>query len=189
MKVGILAVQGNFEAHACVMRALGVAYHLVNHPKQLSGIQGLILPGGESTTMLKFLLENQFLEAIQEFALAGRCLFGTCAGAILLAKKVLNPEQVSLNLMDIIIERNAYGRQLDSQIVKGDFLGQRANLDMVFIRAPRIVNIGPGVAVFASYQQEPVGVSEQNWLLTTFHPELTASTAIHQLFISKCRLI
>jgi pyridoxal 5'-phosphate synthase pdxT subunit len=186
MKVGILSVQGNYEAHARVLERLGVSFCFVKQPQHLTGLTGLILPGGESTTMLHFLQNDNFLEAIQEFALAGRCLFGTCAGAILLAKEVSKPEQTSLKLVDIAIERNAYGRQLNSQIVRGNFLDQEDNLEMVFIRAPRIIKVGASVEVFATYQGNPVGVIQQNWMLTTFHPEMTSDLSVHNLFLAKC---
>lgn len=188
MRVGILAVQGDFEAHGNVIKRLGYPFIYVTHPKHLSGIQGLILPGGESTTMLQFLLEDGFLEALQAFAKAKRALFGTCAGAILLAREVINPSQPSLNLLDVTIERNAYGRQLSSHIGLGDYLDKKNHLSMAFIRAPRIKKMGPDVKIFATYRGEPVGVMQDHFLMTTFHPELSEDTTIHQLFIDHCAL-
>jgi 5'-phosphate synthase pdxT subunit len=185
MNIGIFAVQGDFEAHATMLQRLSVPYTFVTKPSQLRSIDGLILPGGESTTMLKFLTEENFLEPIQDFAKTN-CLLGTCAGAILLANKVMNPSQYSLALIDVLIERNAYGRQLASHIVWGDFGSQK--IEMVFIRAPRILEIGPEVEVFATYEGEPVGVSQGNFMLTTFHPELTENPQVHQHFISQCKL-
>lgn len=186
MKVGILAVQGDFEAHAKTLGRMGIRSIYVTHPKHLSGTKGLILPGGESTTMLKFLAEDNFLEAIHAYAMEDRGLFGTCAGAILLAKKVLNPSQLSLNLIDATLERNAYGRQLSSHIGIGDYFDHKNNLEMVFIRAPRITHMGKNVLVFAQYQNMPVGIIENRIMLTTFHPELTQDTTVHKLFIDKC---
>jgi 5'-phosphate synthase pdxT subunit len=186
MRIGILALQGDFEAHSKMLQRMGISFIFVTHPKHLSGLRGLILPGGESTTLLKFLEEDDFFSALKQFAEAGRCLFGTCAGAILLAKKVIKPSQHSLKLVDVTIERNAYGRQLASHIGVGNYLHKKQNLEMVFIRAPRILQLGPSVNIFATYQDQPVGVIEDRVMLTTFHPELTSNTAIHQLFIEKC---
>lgn len=184
MKVGILALQGGYIAHQQVLNQLNVDAIFVRKVQDLRGLSGLILPGGESTTILKFLMENDFLQSIVSFALAGNFLFGTCAGAILLAKEVLSPSQSSLQLVDITIQRNAYGSQLASHIGKGQYVGVDNTIDMVFIRAPRILRVGPQAHIFATYQGEPVGVQEGTCMLTTFHPELTCNTAIHEQFIA-----
>jgi 5'-phosphate synthase pdxT subunit len=184
MTIGILAVQGNYEAHARVLTHLNVAYQYIYKPDQLDQVQGLILPGGESTTMLHFLEKDGFLEAIQHFAKSDRPILGTCAGAILLAKEVSNPTQSSLQLVDVSIARNAYGRQVASCITYGEFQNVSEPLEMVFIRAPKITRVGPNVTVFATYQGDPVGVSEGQCYLTTFHPELSADNfLIHRLFL------
>lgn len=185
MRLGVLALQGGFDAHAERLKRLGVPWVFVTHAQQLNDVHGLILPGGESSTMLTLLEAGDFFPALIQFA-AERVLFGTCAGAILLAKKVLNPAQPSLGLINITVERNAYGRQLASHIGRGDYRGGKENFEMVFIRAPRILKLGSEVTVFASYANQPVGVIEKRCMLTTFHPELTADSAIHQLFIEKC---
>ncbi|MBA2654298.1 MAG: pyridoxal 5'-phosphate synthase glutaminase subunit PdxT [Gammaproteobacteria bacterium] len=185
LRVGILSVQGDFEAHADVLERLNVASVFVTHPKHLSGIQGLILPGGESTAMLKFLLEEGFIEAIKEFALAGRCLYGTCAGAILLADEVVNPSQQSLHLIDATVERNAFGRQIASRISEGICFDKP--MEMVFIRAPRIVRLGKKATAFAYYEGQPVGVTQDRYMMTTFHPELTQDVSVHELFVELCR--
>lgn len=187
MKVGILALQGDYEAHAKVLDKLNIAYTFVRHPKHLATITGLILPGGESTTLLHLLKEDNFLEAIRDFA-DNNYLFGTCAGAILLAKEVTQSAQPSLGLIDVAVERNAYGRQLDSQIVEGSLFLDESNpvsIEMVFIRAPKITRVGSAVQVFATYQDQPVGVHNDRCMLTTFHPELTSSTLIHEYFITR----
>lgn len=187
MKIGILALQGDFQAHANVLQRLNVPFLYVYHPRDLVGLQGLILPGGESPAMLKFLLEDNFLLAIRAFAKEGGFLFGTCAGAILLAEEVINPVQTSLKLVDITIERNAFGRQLASHVGRGDYYDQANYLEMIFIRAPHICRVGEEVLVFAKYQGWPVGVLQNQCMLTTFHPELTKDNTVHQMFIDQLR--
>ncbi len=187
MRIGILSVQGNDDSHRQVLASLGVTAVNVTLPRHLSGLSGLIIPGGESTVMLKFLSEGNFFNAIKEFAENGGCLFGTCAGAILLAKDVKNPEQQSLGLINITIERNAFGRQLASKIVVGKYQN-REDLAMVFIRAPKIVRVGENVRVFASWENQPVGVMQGRHMLTTFHPELSNNPAIHRFFVEQCYL-
>lgn len=186
MRVGVLALQGGYQAHVTVLERLNIPSVLVTHPQHLTGLQGLILPGGESTTMLKLLVEEGLFSAIQEFAKAGRCLFGTCAGAILLANQVLNPYQPSLGLIDVCIERNAYGRQIASRIEWGYFLDQQEPLEMVFIRAPKLTTFSHNTTVFATSCNQPVGVMTNRIMLTTFHPELTVDNRIHSLFLSLC---
>lgn len=188
MKLGILALQGDYEAHARALAALHVEYSYITYPEQLNSIQGLIIPGGESTVLLNLLEQNNFFEELSRFTANRRIIFGTCAGTILLARKVTNPSQFSLNFIDINIERNAYGRQLSSHIGQGQYLlgnEEESKIDMFFIRAPKITQIGPNVEVFATYQGEPVGVSNDCCMVTTFHPELSKSLLIHQLFILK----
>jgi 5'-phosphate synthase pdxT subunit len=186
MKIGILALQGDFAAHGKMLESLGVPYSLVTEPTQLKDIDGLILPGGESTTMLKFLTEDDFLEKIQEFARKKGHVFGTCAGAILLANEGTDPAQTSLGLVDIAIERNAYGRQLGSHIGVGRLqIEQEQDFNMVFIRAPKITRIGESCRIFATYQGLPVGVLSDRVMLTTFHPELSQDSAVHRFFISQ----
>lgn len=184
--VGILAVQGDFAMHAKMLDRIGVPWKLVKHSGDLSGLSGLIMPGGESTTMLKFFESEGFGGAIKDFAAAGRPIFGTCAGTILLAKEVLNPPQDHLGLLDITVERNAYGRQVDSSMKPGD-CGQVANhpVEMVFIRAPIIRRVGKEVRVLGQADGLPVLVEQGNVLAATFHPELTQDETIHRYFLAK----
>jgi 5'-phosphate synthase pdxT subunit len=181
-KIGILAIQGDYAAHAAVLERLGVAHSFVLRARDLDSLDGVILPGGESTTMLKFLAEEGLDRALVDFANAGRGIFGTCAGTILLAREVKNPPQRSLNLLDAVVLRNAYGRQLASQIRREPCSLSDEPLEMVFIRAPIIESVGPAVEVLASSAGQPVLVRQAAILAATFHPELTASTAVHELF-------
>jgi 5'-phosphate synthase pdxT subunit len=184
--IGILAVQGDFELHARMLERLGAAWKLVKRSQDLADVGGLIMPGGESTTMLKF-FENEGLgPAVKEFAAQGKPVFGTCAGAILLAKEVSNPPQESLALLDIAIERNAYGRQIDSAVRRGQCpaLADRP-VEMVFIRAPIIRRVGAGVRVLGTCDGLPVLVEQGNILAGTFHPELTDDETIHRYFLSR----
>ena len=184
--IGILAVQGDFEKHAQMLDRMGAAWKLVKHASDLEGIGGLILPGGESTTMLKFFNEEGLGPAVLEFAARGKPIFGTCAGAILLAKEVSNPPQESLRLLDIGIERNAYGRQIDSSVRKGDCPELSDHpVEMVFIRAPIIRRLGAGVRVVGTSDGLPVLVEQGNILAATFHPELTQDETIHRHFLGK----
>jgi 5'-phosphate synthase pdxT subunit len=143
----------------------------------------LIIPGGESTTMLKVMREEQMIDPIRDFARAGKAIFGTCAGAIMLANEVRNPQQQSLGLMDISVERNSYGRQLDSFVREIETALGDEPMEAVFIRAPRITGIGPGVEVLSTIEGEPVMVRQNNLLAATFHPELTSDNRVHDLFI------
>ena len=183
MKVGILAVQGDSEAHAAVLEGLGAPYVYVRSPADLEGADALILPGGESTTQLKFLAEEGLEKAIRSLAARGGVLFGTCAGAILLAREVRNPSQPSLGLADIVVARNAYGRQVASEVRSGSSRLKEASLEMVFIRAPIIERVGAGVEVLAESEGRPVLVREGNVLVATFHPELTSDTTVHEYFL------
>jgi 5'-phosphate synthase pdxT subunit len=182
LTIGVLALQGAFEAHARTLQSLGVIAKLIRKPEELKGLDGLIIPGGESTTFLKFLERDGFLNALQSFVDATPT-FGTCAGAILLAQEVHNPSQKSLAVLDIMVERNAYGRQIDSRISTAPTSIPGGPLEMVFIRAPRITRTGPMVETLASRDGYPVLVREGHLLAATFHPELSADTRVHQLFM------
>lgn len=183
MKIGILAVQGDFEAHSAMLEQLGAQTTPVRTPADLEGCEGLILPGGESTTQLKFLQEEGLADKIVRFAESGGAIFGTCAGAILLAKDVKHPEQDSLNLLDMTVVRNAYGRQIDSDVVSGPTTLKNEPLEMVFIRGPVIERTGPGVKVLAEYEGKPALVQRENIMAATFHPELTDDTTVHEYFL------
>jgi 5'-phosphate synthase pdxT subunit len=183
MKTGILAVQGDFEAHAAALARIGVESVFVRTPADLAGVDAVILPGGESTTQWKFLVEESLDKSLREFAARGGAIFGTCAGAILLAKQVSHPEQASLALADISVVRNAYGRQLASEVRNEMTALSPEPLEMVFIRAPIIERIGPGVEVLAVSQGHPVLVRQGRILIATFHPELTSQTAVHEYFL------
>ena len=194
--VGILAVQGDFALHGRMLDRLGAPWRLVKHAADLAGVGALILPGGESTTILKFFEGEGLGPAILSFAGQGRPIFGTCAGTILLAKEVLNPPQAHLGLIDITVERNAYGRQIDSAVRRGtlEVAGSPAavvpNLsarvvEMVFIRAPIIRRVGDGVRVLGRADGLPVLVEQGNILAATFHPELTEDETVHRYFVGK----
>ncbi len=187
MKIGILAVQGDFEAHARALARLGVQPTLVKTPAELEGLCGLVLPGGESTTHLKFLEEEGLFQAIQDFAKRGGAFFGTCAGAILLAEQVKNPEQHSLGLAEIVVLRNGYGRQLASEVRLGRSKLKSDPLEMVFIRAPIIEKVGRGVEVLAECDGQPVLIQQGRVLASTFHPELTDDPTVHQHFLKLVR--
>ncbi|MFQ5817946.1 MAG: pyridoxal 5'-phosphate synthase glutaminase subunit PdxT [Terriglobia bacterium] len=187
MKVGVLALQGDFEAHARVLERGGVDWRYVRRPDELAGLDALILPGGESTTQLKFFEEEGFAGVIRRMHAEGKALFGTCAGAILLAAEVTAPRQPVLGLVDITIERNAYGRQLASAVRQGRSVLKDAPLEMVFIRAPVIRRVGAGVKVLGECEGVPVAVEQGTCLLTTFHPELTSDTTFHDHFLSRVR--
>ncbi len=184
--IGVLAIQGDFAMHAKMLERIGAPYKLVKHASELSEVGGLIMPGGESTTMLKFFSKEGMGEAIKQFVTEGKPVFGTCAGAILLAKEVLNPTQERLALLDISIERNAYGRQVDSSVRQGDCpeLSPRP-VEMVFIRAPIIRRVGEGVRVLGRCDGLAVLVEQDNILAATFHPELTEDETVHRYFINK----
>lgn len=185
--VGILAVQGDYEAHGKMLERLGVEHRFVVRPSELEGLDGLILPGGESSTMLKFLDQEGLREAVVSFAKQGGAVFGTCAGAILLAKEVKNPAQESLGLADLTVVRNAYGRQLSSHVTEVQSKLRDTPLEMVFIRAPIIERAGSRAEVLAEYQGRPVLVREGRVLAATFHPELTEDTTVHETFLKIMR--
>lgn len=182
MKIGVLAIQGDYEAHKARLEQLGAEVTLVRKPEQLDGLDGIVIPGGESSTFLNFLTERGFLEKLRDFV-STKPTFGTCAGAILLATNVENPPQASLNALDIRIRRNAYGRQIDSSIREArTTLGDKP-LEMVFIRAPRIVSTGQQVEVLATENGDPVLVRQGKIMAATFHPELSEDTRVHQEFL------
>jgi len=189
-RVGVLALQGDFDAHAKAAARAGADVVEVRCAADLEGLDGLILPGGESTTMLKLLGEENLMEPLREFG-RRRPIFGTCAGAILLANEVSSPVQESLGLIDIGVERNAYGRQIDSRVSsvtpEPDFQSRTAPGDMeaVFIRAPIIRRVGNGARVLARYHGDPVLVEEGRHLVATFHPELSKDPRVHELFLQK----
>lgn|SRR5271166_5358141 len=183
-KVGVLALQGDFEAHKNALERAGAEAIEVRSAEDLRNIDGLIIPGGESSTMMKLLDEEKLLQPIAGFG-QSKPIFGTCAGAILLASDVSNPVQKSLGLMDISVQRNAYGRQLDSRIARLHPVGFDRDLEAVFIRAPIIRRTGPDAKVLAKYQDDPVLVEQGRHLAATFHPELTADPRIHLMFLRK----
>ena len=192
MKIGVLALQGDFDAHRRRLEELGAEVVLVRKPEQLDEIDGLVIPGGESGTFLKLLGEAGF-EKLRHFVRA-KPTFGTCAGAILLASEVENPAQAGLGALNIRIRRNAYGRQIDSSIREGKFLAELKHhlntagpdgspLEMVFIRAPKIVQLGEGVEVLATEGDDPVAVRQGKAMAATFHPELSEDPRVHKAFL------
>jgi 5'-phosphate synthase pdxT subunit len=182
--IGILALQGDFEAHKRALEGAGADVIEVRTKQDLGKIDGLVIPGGESTTMLKLLKEENLFEPVRNFG-AAKPVFGTCAGTILLASDVLHPQQEALGLMDMTVERNAYGRQIDSRIAKLD-LGSKP-LEAVFIRAPIIRRTGSAVQVLLKYMDAPVLVEQGRHMAATFHPELTHDYRIHERFVEKVR--
>ena len=183
MKIGILAVQGDFEAHAAMLAEMGVETVEVRTVSDLEGCDGLILPGGESTTQLQFLQEEGLFDVVKQFAADGGAIFGTCAGAILLATEVKHPAQSSLGLLDMTVLRNAYGRQLASDVFFAASKLKDRPLEMVFIRAPIMDRVGPSVEVLAEYAGKPVLVRSGNIMAATFHPELTQDNTVHKSFL------
>ena len=180
--VGVLALQGDFAAHAAALRSLGAEVREVRRTRELDGLAGLVLPGGESTTLLKLMEDEPWPSFLRRFHRDGGALLGTCAGAILLAREV-RPAQASLGLLDAVIERNAYGRQVDSFVTRLAAPALGGAVDGVFIRAPRFVACGPEVEVLARLGDEPVAVRQGRILAATFHPELTGSAALHRAFL------
>lgn len=190
MKVGILALQGDFSAHAQALTARGVSTVEVRRPEHLSDLSGLVLPGGESTTMLKLMESGGLRQEIVAKATSGLPMFATCAGVILIAREVVSPRQDSLGILDVSVERNAYGRQLDSTVVNiapvlPSDLGVES-LEGVFIRAPRIIRTGDGVKVLARRGNDAVLVQQHNILAATFHPELSQGSPVVSLFLQFC---
>jgi 5'-phosphate synthase pdxT subunit len=187
VKIGVLALQGAFREHIVTLEALGVATVAVRLPHQLEDCAGLVIPGGESTAIGKLMATYGFYDAITERSAAGMGVWGTCAGAILIAREVLDalPDQRTLGLMDISVRRNAYGRQVDSFEADLDVAGLREPFRGVFIRAPWIETVGEGVEVLARHDGRVVAVRQSDLLATTFHPELTGDTALHRLFVEQ----
>jgi 5'-phosphate synthase pdxT subunit len=189
-KVGVLALQGDFEAHGRALERLGAEPVFVRTAADLDGLDGLVIPGGESTTILKLLRAENLLEPLAAFG-RRHGIFGTCAGAILLAADVSHPGQESLGMLDIGVERNGYGRQIDSRVARltpeAEFAARThpGEMEAVFIRAPVIRRVGPQARVLARYQGDPVLVEQGPHLVATFHPELTADSRVHELFLSK----
>ncbi len=184
MKVGVLAIQGDFDAHRRRLEELGAEVVLVRKPEQLDQVEGLVIPGGESTTFLKFLRQDGFLDKLRDFVRV-KPTFGTCAGAILLAKEVSNPAQEGLGAIDIGIRRNAYGRQLESFIDETE--SKLGRIETVFIRAPRIERVGPAVEVLARDKEDPILVRQGKVMAATFHPELSSDSRVHAEFLKLCR--
>jgi 5'-phosphate synthase pdxT subunit len=188
--IGVLALQGDYEAHAKALSRAGAQPVYVRNATDLEGLDGLIIPGGESTTMLKLIHSENLMDPLRRFG-QQKPIFGTCAGAILLASEVSHPAQESLGLMDISVERNAYGRQIDSQVTRVnpepefEFRTQPGELEAVFIRAPIIRQVSPQARVLACYAGAPILVEQGRHLVATFHPELTADGRVHTLFLSK----
>jgi pyridoxal 5'-phosphate synthase pdxT subunit len=181
-QIGILALQGDFEAHRKAIERAGGRALEIRAAADLERVDGLIIPGGESTTMLKLLDAENLLGPVSSFG-SRKPIFGTCAGAILLASEVLHPKQPSLGLMDLTVERNAYGRQIDSRIARIELGGQP--LEAVFIRAPIIRRVGPGTRILATYGKTPVLVEQGRHMASTFHPELSPESRVHRHFIEK----
>jgi 5'-phosphate synthase pdxT subunit len=182
MNIGVLAIQGDYEAHGSRLQQLGAQVTLVRKPEQLDAIDAIVIPGGESSTFLNFLAERGFLDKLRDFVHT-KPAFGTCAGAILLATEVENPPQVSLGALDIRVRRNAYGRQKESSIHEATTRLGGKPLEMVFIRAPKIVAAGKDVEVLATEGGNPVLVRQGKVMAATFHPELSADTRVHQEFL------
>jgi 5'-phosphate synthase pdxT subunit len=182
-RIGVLALQGGFAAHAAAFRRIGVEPREVRRSAELAALDGLALPGGESTTLLNLMADEPWFDELRRFHARGGALLATCAGAILLAREVRSPAQPSLDLLDVVVERNAYGRQIDSfeALVRPVDPGEPP-LPAVFIRAPRFVELGPAVEVLARHEDEPVLVRQGRVLAATFHPELTADARVHRRF-------
>ncbi len=176
-------MQGDFAAHAAMLAGMGIETVEVRTREDLEGCDGLILPGGESTTQLQFLQEEGLYDAIKKFAAEDKAIFGTCAGAILLATEVKNPQQESLGLLDMTVLRNGYGRQVHSDVVSGPSTLKSEPMEMVFIRGPIFERVGPDVEVLAEYAGKPALVQKGQILAAAFHPELTNDTTVHQRFL------
>ncbi len=186
VEIGVLALQGDYVEHQRMLERLGRSSRQIRKASELEGLRALILPGGESTTMVKFMEEEELMEPLRDFYASGGTLYGTCAGTILLARAVSAPSQASLGLMDIDVERNGYGRQIDSHESPGACpeLGDEP-LPMVFIRAPLISRTGPEVRVLAEHRDQPVLVRQGRLLASTFHPELSNDLRVHRYFLDE----
>jgi 5'-phosphate synthase pdxT subunit len=188
LKIGVLALQGDFALHVQALARCGVEAVEVRKPEQLASVDGLVIPGGESTTLLKLMDEWHFVPALEKFHAAGKPMFGTCAGLILLAREVEHPRQFSLGLIDVDVERNAYGRQRESFETRGTAMldGTPTTIEMMFIRAPRIHRVGEGVEVLARQGDDPVMAQQGTVLVATFHPEVTGESGVHKYF---CQMV
>ena len=189
MKIGVLALQGDFALHAAALARQSVEAVEIRKPEQLDGVDGLIIPGGESTTLLKLMDAWGFVPALEKFHAGGKPIFGTCAGLILTAREVTNPAQFSLGFIDVGVERNAYGRQRESFATPGTATldGKPVPLEMVFIRAPRIRRVGESVQMLATHNGEAVMARQGTVLVATFHPELTDDPTVHAYFVRMVR--
>lgn len=181
MKIGVLALQGDFDAHRKRLEELGAEVILVKKPEQLDDIEGLVIPGGESSAFLKLLGEKGFQKL--SYFVHSKPTFGTCAGCIMLATQVENPDQQGLGALDIRVRRNAYGRQVDSTILNAETKLPGGALEMVYIRAPRIESAGKDVEVLAERDGHPVLVRQKKVMAATFHPELSEDRRVHQYFL------
>ncbi len=185
-KIGVLALQGAFREHRLALERLGVQVVEVRLPEHLEGLSGLIVPGGESTTMAKLMATYELDDASARFHADGGAVWGTCAGAIAVASEIVGyPEQPRLGLLDMVVERNAYGRQVasfETDLVVAGFAGP---FHAIFIRAPRIVSIGPQVELLAGYQGDPVAVRSGRCMATVFHPELSGDDRFHRYFVNE----
>lgn len=186
-RIAVLALQGGFAAHGRRLAEIGLDSFEARKPEELNDAAGLVLPGGESTTLWKFFESAPWEDAIRRFAASGRPVLGTCAGAIVLAREVTNPPQKGLGVLDVAVERNAYGRQVDSFVGEVDAPALGGKLPAVFIRAPKIRRVGDGVEVLATREGEPVLVRQGNVVAATFHPELTPDTKVHDLAFAALR--
>ena len=187
MTIGVLALQGDFEAHATALRDVGVDVCEVRRVHELDAIDGLVMPGGESTTLLKLMEHEPWFEALKAFHASERPIFATCAGAILVAREVLDQEQRSLGLLDATVRRNGFGRQIDSFETELSVDGEATPIKAVFIRAPRFTRLGDGVTVLARHDGEPVMVQQGSLIAATFHPELTDDRRVHQMLVEQAR--
>jgi 5'-phosphate synthase pdxT subunit len=189
MRVGVLALQGDFALHRAALERSGVDAIEVRKPEELASLDGLVVPGGESTTLLKLMDAGNLVPALEKLHAAGTPIFGTCAGLILLARDVSNPRQFSLGFIDVGVERNAYGRQRESfeATTTARLGGRSVPIEMVFIRAPRIRRVGAGVETLAVHCGDPVLAQQGTVLVAAFHPELTADLTVHRYFCDLVR--
>jgi pyridoxal 5'-phosphate synthase pdxT subunit len=188
-RVAVLALQGDFEAHRRALEQLEIGSFEARNPGEIESADGLVIPGGESTTLWKFFEHAPWEDALKRFAASGRPVLGTCAGAIILAREVTHPAQRALGIVDVTVERNGYGRQADSFVGQVDAPSLGGRLPAVFIRAPRIRRVGPGVDVLATREGEPVLVRQGNVVAATFHPELTGDARVHRLVFGSASVI
>jgi pyridoxal 5'-phosphate synthase pdxT subunit len=185
MNIGVLALQGAFREHKIMLESLGCMVREVRLPKHLDGLDGVIFPGGESTTIGKLMMHYGFLEALRQYHTQGGAIFATCAGAILLATEIAESEQPRLGLLSMTVRRNAFGRQVNSFEVPLDVRGLESPFPALFIRAPVLESVGEGVDVLARYQNQIVLAQQGRLLASSFHPELTADTRLHRYFLEQ----